>query len=152
MATLVKDSRGRSRFWIACVTTADGRRLKKSTKETDKKKAKVIADAWQEAEDRARGGNLTEIQTRRIIQEILERVTGRKADDPTVREWLDRWLQTESGAVAPATITRYRQVGRDFLRSLGPRAEVRLEALTTEVLSRFVMSCWLKGSRPIAST
>ena len=85
MPTLVKDSRGRSRYWIACYTTADGRRLKKSTKETDKRKARLVADALQEAEDRARGGTLSEVQLRRILYSALERTTGRKALDPTVR-------------------------------------------------------------------
>ena len=50
--------------------------------------------------------------------------------------------------MAPATITRYRQVARDFLRSLGSRAEVRLEALTTEDFTAFRDQLLAKGLTP----
>ena len=42
MAIVVRDSRNRSPFWYACYTTADGRRLKKSTKESNQTKAKLL--------------------------------------------------------------------------------------------------------------
>jgi hypothetical protein len=44
MGTLVKDKDawGRSKFWYYAYTSADGRRLKKFTKETDRRKAKII--------------------------------------------------------------------------------------------------------------
>jgi hypothetical protein len=54
VAIVIKDSRNRSPFWYACFTTADGRRLKKSTKETSQSKAKLIAEALQRAEDIAK--------------------------------------------------------------------------------------------------
>src|ERR1700692_4356744 len=112
MATLTKDSRGRSPYWTACYTTADGRRLKKSTKERDKKKAQAIANAWEEAEDLAKGGNLSELQFRRVLTSTLERVTGKKTFDPTVREWLAQWLANEEGTIEPGTHSKYRQTVR----------------------------------------
>ena len=53
------------------------------------------------------------------------------AFDPTVREWLDKWLANEKSAVSGATLTRYRQVVADFLDGLGPVANQRLEAVTS---------------------
>ena len=58
---------------------------------------------------------------KKVISETLARVTGKRVYDPTVREWLDKWLANEKGAVSGATLTRYRQVA-DFLSGIGPVA------------------------------
>jgi integrase len=132
MGSLVKDARGRSKFWYYCYRDANGRRLKKSTKETDRRKARIIGEGFEDAEDLAKHGNATEEQIRKVMSETLARVTGRRVYDPTVREWLDKWLANEKSAVSDATLTRYRQVVADFLDGLGPVANQRLEAVTSE--------------------
>ena len=132
MGTLVKDARGRSKFWYYCYRDASGRRLKKSTKETDRRKARIIGEAFEDAEDLAKRGNATEEQIRKVISGTLARVTGRRVYDPTVRQWLDKWLANEKSAVSDATLTRYRQVVADFLDGLGAVANQRLEAVTSE--------------------
>ena len=76
MAIVVKDSRNRSPFWYACFTTADGRRLKKSTKETNLAKAKIIAETLQRAEDMAAERTLTAVRTRDLLNDVLQRVSG----------------------------------------------------------------------------
>src|SRR5260221_9561787 len=58
-ASLTKDARGRSKYWIACYRAADGRRIKKSTKKTSKKEAEVILAAWEHAEGLATKGAAT---------------------------------------------------------------------------------------------
>jgi len=126
MGTLVKDARGRSKFWYYCYRDANGRRLKKSTKETDRRKARIIGEAFEESEDLVKRGNATEAQIRKVISETLTRVTGKRVYDPTVCEWLDKWLVNEKGAVSDGTLTRYRQVVADFLVGLGPVANQRL--------------------------
>jgi hypothetical protein len=115
MGTLVKDARGRSKFWYYCYRGANGRRLKKSTKETDRRNARIIGESVEESEDLAKRGNATEEQIRKVISETLARVTGRRVYDPTVREWLDKWLANEKSAVSDATLTRYRQSRGGFL-------------------------------------
>jgi len=77
MPSLTKDLRpGKGRFWICCYTAADGRQLKRSTKRTNRREAEIICHAYQETEDLARNGDLTEKQFRRVMQTTLERVTG----------------------------------------------------------------------------
>jgi cob(I)alamin adenosyltransferase len=39
-----------SKYWYGCFTAADGRQLKRSTRETDKHKARIIVQAWEQAE------------------------------------------------------------------------------------------------------
>ena len=78
MAVVVRDSRNRSPFWYACYTTADGRRLKKSTKETNQAKAKLVAEALQSAENMAAERTITAVRTRELLSEVLQRVSGEK--------------------------------------------------------------------------
>jgi hypothetical protein len=59
-------------------------------------------------------------------------LTGKRVYDPTVREWLGKWLANEKSAVSDAPLTRYRQVVADFLSGIGPVANQRLEAVTSE--------------------
>jgi integrase len=119
---------------MGCFTAADGRQLKRSTRETNKHRALAIAQAWEQLEGLGRHGYLTsEEQFRRVMTQSFERIAGKKLrPEPTVREYLERWLKTEHGAVAESTHERYSQIVRDFLAFLGTRAELRLEALTTD--------------------
>jgi integrase len=133
MPSLTRDTRaGKGKYWICCYTSQDGRQLKRSTKRTNKREAEIICHAWAEVEDLARGNDLTERQVRRVIQTTLERVTGKRAYDPTVREWMENWLNLEKGTIEGASLKKYEQVSREFLSSLGPRAGLRLEAITVE--------------------
>ena len=93
MAIVVRDSRNRSPFWYACYTTADGRRLKKSTKETNHAKAKLIADALQNAENMAAERTLTAVRTRELLSEVLQRVSGERLHVFTVRQWLEQFAK-----------------------------------------------------------
>jgi integrase len=149
MPSLRKDSRGRSPFWICCYTSATGQRLQKSTKITikpfkgEKRKdgsPKTVADkraealevclATERAENHAKNGTLTEQQAKKIIGEILERTTGEPLRSYKVRDWLDHWLDMKEQVRAGKTMDRYRQVIRDFITSLGSRANLALTHVT----------------------
>ena len=92
MATLTKDSEGRSPFWICCYTAADGRRLKKSTKQKERGKALEVCLALERVEDMARQGTLTEMRTRELLAEVLERTTGETLPFHTAEGFLRHWL------------------------------------------------------------
>jgi hypothetical protein len=149
MPSLTTDSRGRSPYWICCYTSATGQRLKKSTKVTVKPltgekrnngSPKTAADkrteAWEvclaieRAETHAKNGTLTEHQAKKIIGEILERTTGEPLRTYKVREWFDHWLEMKEKARAGKTMDRYRQVIRDFIMSIGHRANLALSHIT----------------------
>jgi integrase len=89
---------------------------------------------------------LDQARIREIVLETVERVTGKRTDSPSVSEWLERWIRAEKGAVAPGTMTRYEQIVRDFLRSIGVRAHAPLEALSTDTILEF-KERWLSGGR-----
>lgn len=151
MPSLTTDSCGRSPFWICCYTSATGQRLKKSTKVTvkpfkgEKRKdgspktaADKRAEAWEvclsieRAENHARSGTLTEQQAKKIIGEILERTTGEPLHDYKVSDWLNHWLDMKEQVRAGKTMDRYRQVIRDFIASLGSRANLALLHITSK--------------------
>ena len=149
MGTLVKDARDRSPYWYCAYTTADGRRLKKSTKETDRRKAKIICEAFEAAEESAKHGTATEEQIRRVMNEVLERVTGKRVYDPTVRQWFERWLESEKSAISQSTLERYQQITRDFLKCIGPVADRRLEMVTSDDVLRFRNQLEGEGRAPL---
>jgi integrase len=124
MASLWK--REKSPYWVCCYTSAMGRRLKKSTKQTDRKSAWEVCFAIERAENHAKNGTLTEQQAKKIIGEILERTTGEPLHSYKVRDWLAHWLDMKEQVRANKTAVRYRQVIRDFVASLGNRAHLAL--------------------------
>jgi integrase len=132
MASVVKDSRGRSPYWIACYTDATGQRRKKSTKLKNKKKALEVALSLEHGEHLARSGAFTEARLRDLLEQTLERVIGGKVQHYNARTWFQEWCEEKSESRALTTAERYRQVTRDFLVSLGPRADLPLEHITSQ--------------------
>jgi|SRR5581483_1441970 len=130
MASVVKDSRDRSPYWIACYTDSTGRRLKKSTKLTNKKDALEVALALEHGEALARKGAFTEIRLREILEQTLERVIGGPVQHHSVKTWFDDWCEEKSKSRTPATAERYSQVAREFIESLSSRANLPLEHIT----------------------
>lgn len=109
----------KSRYWVACFTDSDGRQRKRSTKETDRKRAIRLAEQFESAYRRA----LTETQARQILNTIYEEIHGEPLMSVNTKQFLENWLQQKEGASADTTVQRYRGVIRDFLISLGPEKQ-----------------------------
>ena len=137
MASLTKDSKGRSPYWIACYTAADGRQLKKSTKQTDRKRALEVCLALERAEDLAKKGTLTETRTRELLSEVLERTTGDTLPFFTAEGFLRDWLNGKEVSKAPNTFLNYSQTVNSFLAHLGKRAKLNIAAITPKDVSTF---------------
>ena len=121
MAIVVKDSRNRSPFWYACYTTADGRRLKKSTKETNQAKAKLVAEALQRAEGMARKRELTELRTRELLSDVLAAHQWRNAACVHGREWFGHFVRQKQKSRSDKTALRHEQMMNEFVEFLGPK-------------------------------
>lgn len=143
--------RERSPYWFCCYTSATGQRLKKSTKvrikplkgekhedgalktAADKRaEALEVCLGIERAENHAKIGTLTEQAAKKIIGQILERTTGEPLRSYKVRDWLGDWLEMKARVRAGRTMDRYRQVIRDFVESLGARANLTLAHLTSK--------------------
>jgi integrase len=137
MAIVVRDSRNRSPFWYACYTTADGRRLKKSTKETNQAKAKLIAEALQSAENMAAERTLTAVRTRKLLSEVLQRVSGERLHVFTMREWFEQFTKKKRKSKSQKTALRYDQMMNEFVTFLGPRADLNIAAIAEKEILDF---------------
>ena len=71
MGSLHKDPRGRSPYWYCAFMLPDGRRTFRSTKKKDRKEAWDLCRAWEKAAESAGRGSLTEVQARKVLNEIL---------------------------------------------------------------------------------
>jgi integrase len=141
--------RPQSKYWIGCYTAADGRQLKRSTRETNKQKAQIIVDAWEHAESLGSHGLLTsQEQLRVVLEQTFFRLTGKKAETITVSGWLSRWLRGEQGTLAETTLRKYEALVKDFLDFLDTRAHVALEAITTDDFLSFRDHLLAEGRAP----
>jgi len=97
-----------SRFWIACYTGKDGKRRQRSTKMTDRTKAKKVADSYEAAYRRTQ----TETQVRRVMADIFQDVHGESLSHHTLDQWFDRWLERIKPEVDDSTHVCYSGMAR----------------------------------------
>lgn len=140
--------RPNSPFWFAAYRAADGRRIKKSTKQITKPQAAVVLAQLIEAERLARQKSMTEAHARRLIGEIVERTSGTSIQFHTCRAWLDEWCASKRGATSEKTVMKYKQVARDFLAHLGSRADLALGAIMPKDVRGFRDSLVHDGHAP----
>jgi integrase len=131
MASLRK--RDGTKFWFACLTLPNGRRVQRSTKEIDRKKAQRIADKW-EAVTRA---HVTARQTQRVITDLYRDMTGNVIEFPTVREYFDKWVEDKRPETKKSTYLFYSDKARRFLNWLGPRADEQITLIEREDIKKF---------------
>jgi integrase len=111
-------------------------------------KAEAAAGAIEAAIRLEQQGEITEANLRRILSQALERVEGRRLEQPTIAEWLEQWIQTRKGAVVERTLQQYRQVQKDFLASLGKRQKLKLESIGINDLLKFRDELLAEGRTP----
>jgi integrase len=121
-----------SPFWYCEYLGASGKWVKKSTKLRDKAEALKWCLGLQHAQDAMSRGSPAEAQLRSIIDHTMRSITGGGVAVPTVRQWLEQWLQSKEGANAPRTLTRYKEAVSAFLAFLGPVADGKLSMITQE--------------------
>lgn len=124
MASLFK--RPRSKFWFAAFTDANKRRLKKSTKTTDKRLALRIADEFESLAHKRR----TILQVRRVISELSRDLLGAEMPESTVRAHFTTWLAAKGPTIAPATRAFYQNATSKFLLWLKDRADKDISLVT----------------------
>jgi len=112
-----------SPYLFACYLAPDGRRVQRSTKLTKRKKAQVLADQWERAARLGAQKRLSEAQARRVLSDIYEAVNDEPLPSATVRDFLTGWAEKRKADTSPRTAAAYGQVARDFIASLGPKAD-----------------------------
>ena len=138
----------KSRFWYACYTDRDGKQRKRSTKTTNKRKARRFADEIEAVERKARETQLTNSQLQKVLTEVSERVNGESLDVPTVEDYFHDWLKHAKQRIKPGTYPRYEKSARAFLESLGKKRSLKLTSLTPKHIADFISSRRAEGLAP----
>jgi integrase len=137
MASVHKDPRGKSPFYFASFYGADGRRKFRSTKVRTRTAALAVAVRWENAARKGRKGEITAAQARKVLAEIVEHSTGESLTHYTASSWFAEWLTVKAASASESTMTRYKQVIRDFKECLGPRAHAPLPSITPGDIAKF---------------
>jgi len=137
MASLWKHPK--SSFWAACFTDETGRQLKRSTKSTDRRAALKIAESWEDAARKARVGELTRAASVKLVNDLMERVSGDGLDDRSISQhftdYADRLANREK---KESTLRRYKPIFDGFQASLGEmRSKARLASVTAQEIESF---------------
>lgn len=135
MASIFK--RPRSPYFFCSYRAGDGRWLKKSTKQTDRRKAMEFCMKLEQAEQAALSRTITTAQARKLFNEVLERVGDEPLDNFTVESWLREWTATKKAARGQKTGERYEKPIKDFLAHLGARSSLPLRAVTPKDVRSF---------------
>ena len=137
MASIHKDPRGKSPFWYCAYTLPGGRRVFRSTKQRDRKKALAICLKLGNAAEVARAGELTELAARKILDEILESIGERPLRSETVHSFSANWLSGKKLSTAPGTYAHYEKAVTKFLETLGDRSNKPLAGVNPSDVAAF---------------
>lgn len=119
-----------SRFWTGVYRDDQNQWRKKTTKKTAKTAALALAIEWERAAQLGRDKILTEAISREVIGGILERTTGEKLRQSTLREFCDEWLRGKIRSRQEGTTTRYETSITRFKEFLGIKADRPIAATT----------------------
>jgi len=129
--------RRESPFYVCSYRDANGRWLKKSTKQRDRVKALEVALTLERAEAAARAGTLTQARARELVSEVLERTTGESLVVTPVEVWLRDWLRDTQISKSAATHRKYSSTVEIFLKHLGQKAKMNISAVAPRDLASF---------------
>lgn len=124
MASLWK--RSDSRYWVACFTDTAGKRRKRSTNESDRRKAQRIADAFEDIARRRK----TVAQVRRVMSDVVESILGEGMLTISLRAHCKIWLEEKMHTTAPATLRFYDTAVRKVLEHLGAKSDGPMDLIT----------------------
>jgi integrase len=139
-----------SKYYHAAWRGEGGRLFLRSTKQTDRSKAKAMALGFERAAKAAMQGDLTEQQARRVLNDILEQTqSGDHLRAPAIKTWLSDWITGKEANRSPGTAERYRGVVAQFLEHLGPqKANRSLPALHARDVQAFLDKRLKQGCSP----
>ena len=164
MASLRKDSRGKSPYWFACITVPGVGQTQRSTKikasERLRSEALALAEKWERqakllgpathlqnrdaileafigATQQAVTGDLSEASAREVLDRIMEATGQGVIKQESVRVFSLRWLQARKHEVSSATYVAYEHAVSLFLTHLGSMADKLLGSVTTPHIESF---------------
>ena len=132
MASLWK--RSSSKFWFACFTDHLGKQRKKSTRETDKKKALKLAELLEAEYKRTR----TSGQMQKLLLEVHREITGEILKPVSLIDFQTGWLKSKKAeGCADSTVVFYTHATARFIEWLGVDAAKPMGSITRAQVESF---------------
>src|SRR5687768_6710367 len=104
MASVFK--RPKSKYWHAGWRSANGRFRLRSTKQTNRSKALLMALEWERVDKKVGRGEIVESQLRQVINDILAKV-GEPIEVHSIEKWLNEWISDTESDKSAGTVKRY---------------------------------------------
>lgn len=127
----------RSPYWYGAIYLPDGRRTLRSTGTTDKRKARKIVDAWDQAAREGREKRLTERRSREVLAEIFQLANDEPLPCATLRSFLDAWLRKKKLEVSDASEAAYRLTTHKLLEHFRAKADKPTDTITRRDAASF---------------
>ena len=108
-----------SKYWFACFRDLNGQQHRRSTKETNEKKARQIAQTYEQVAQR----KLKPHKVRETLSELYHKIYGESLPTATVRQYIEGWLAIKKPETADTTYAAYEKSTAKFLAYLGAEAE-----------------------------
>jgi integrase len=131
MASVIR--KPRSKYWFACFRDPNGRQRRRSTKQTDRKKALNLAEKMEQISQR----KLPARNVREILAELFREAYGETVPTATVRQFIENWLENKAPEVEPATLDFYRKSTTKVLEFLGPATELDMALVNRPMIVEF---------------
>lgn len=148
MASVHRHSSGRSPYWFASFQGHDGKFKLVSTKQTERAKAMQVALELERVQKLARKGEIVEGQLRKLLSDILEKVTGDRIRNASVEVFLKEWIGGKEATKAAGTVVRYQKTIRLFKLHLGEKVKRPLSSITPRDIQGFLDSRLKAGAAP----
>ena len=113
MASLTR--KPRSKYWFACFRDVNGKQRRRSTGQTDRKKALKVAEQFEQIGRR----KLAPRTVRESLAELYREIYGETLPVATVRKFVADWLQTKEPEVSAGTLAFYKKEHRQVSRVFG---------------------------------
>jgi hypothetical protein len=136
MASLIKYPSGR--YWIAAFRDSSGRQHRRTTRETDRKRALAVAEQY----ERAAKSNGNPQRVRQILSEFLRDHYDQELPFSSVSDFTKQWLAARKSETSPGTHRRYGDAIAKFLTFLAQPRIVVLIKSPRRRSRRFVMLSW----------
>lgn len=127
-------------YWFCSFRGANGRWQFKSTKRKRHTEALEVCRSWEKAAQEARLGRLTPERAREIIATGVADImttAGEGLPSSTIRAWCERWVESKRIETEAGTVARYEGITRQFLDSLGTKADRDLATLRVADVTAF---------------
>jgi integrase len=85
----------------------------------------------------ARNRALTEVRTRELLSDVLQRASGEGLRVFTAKEWFDLFVKGKRKARADKTARKHEQIKNEFIDFLAHRANLNVEAITSADIAAF---------------